>query len=114
MSPPTKLSTSTAVYIAIGAARALDAAGGIPEDGFSGLCSEEEFITEILESPAALEADRLGIERADRLFGIFAYEVAEEFGRRMALALIAGQPTDGHLLARELVDAITDPAAIAA
>jgi hypothetical protein len=82
----------TIAYIAIGAARELDKRGGMKQDVADSFGGELGFIGDITEG--ALELDRMGDDAVAAGYEcntVWTYEVAEEYGRRVAAALI-----DGH------------------
>lgn len=81
----------TVAYIAIGAARTLGAAGN--DQALSDLhMGELEFISECIEGAA--EIDAMGEAYGDRLEGVWCYDVAEEYGERIARALLAKRTPD--------------------
>jgi hypothetical protein len=50
----------------------------------------------------ALELDRYADEHPDDLLGVFAYEIAEPFGQKMAVSMIAQAPLNARALAFNL------------
>ena len=78
----------TVAYIAIGAARVLSFYG----DALARLnMGELEFIGECIEEADALDA--LGYDNADALASVvWCYEVAEEYGTRIALLVLDHNP----------------------
>jgi hypothetical protein len=95
----------TVAYIAIGAARAIDEVR--LAEGFSNLdMGELEFISDCITE--ADELDALGYANADALSSVvWSYEVAEEYGARIAALVIKGEPIDrAALRAAVIADAI--------
>lgn len=79
---------ATVAYIGIGVRAAIDRAGrAFDPDRFGG---EIGLVTQVVE-PHALELDRMDdrhVAEGGDLEGVFAYEVAEQFGHDYAMALI--------------------------
>lgn len=103
--------TNTIAYIAIGAARHLDANGGLTDAASDHFGGETGFISAVLDTPGAKLLDPLATAAGDNFNSVFDYECAEAFGQQVAKALLAGTPIDTEALAKELVAACTDPSA---
>ena len=96
----TKIDPLTIAYMAIGAARALDAADG-PGNALAG--GELEFIADVICHAPTLE--RLYLEHAGNYVGAFVYDVAEPFGHAYAAAVIAGNAINVEWTVRNLIAA---------
>lgn len=105
----------TVAYIAIGAARALDAERG----GREGLVNQLGRIERVIEEHEgelgliqdaikhAITLDRMGDEVDNEFTGVFAYEVAEEFGRRYVVALLEARDVSPESIMREVIASAT-------
>jgi len=98
----------TIAYVAIGARTALTAAQNAdPKLNIDRFNGEMGYIDRVIGW--ADQLDQLADGRD--LTGVFAYEVAEEFGEKFGLALLSGNaPVNfANQLASDLVDAISEP-----
>lgn len=93
----------TIAYAAIGAARAIDARGGIPDDIMDHFQGEIGLIRSVIQDPSLLWMDKAALENEDGIDGVFAYECAEPFGQRLAEAALAGSVVDSKAIAEELL-----------
>lgn len=93
----------TIAYAAIGAARAIDARGGIPEDVMDHVQGEIGLIQLVIQDPSLLWMDKAALENEDGIDGVFAYECAEPFGQRLAEAALDGRYVDAHAVAEDLL-----------
>ena len=98
-----ELEDLTIAYAAIGAARAIDAWGGIPDDVMDHFQGEIGLIRSVIQDPSLLWMDKAALENEDGIDGVFAYECAEPFGQRLAEAALAGSVVDSKALAEELL-----------
>lgn len=98
-----ELEDLTIAYAAIGAARAIDARGGIPDDVMDHVQGEIGLIRSVIQDPSLLWMDKAALESEDGIDGVFAYECAEPFGQRLAEAALAGSVVDSKALAEELL-----------
>jgi hypothetical protein len=98
-----ELEDLTIAYAAIGAARAIDARGGIPDDVMDQFQGEIGLIRSVIQDPSLLWMDKAALENEDGIDGVFAYECAEPFGHRLAEAALAGRPVDSKAIAEELL-----------
>ena len=92
MTATTTIDPLTIAYLAVGAARELDKRGGLTDaqaDAFEG---ELGFIGAVIEHADMIEAEYA--TRAHRYGGVFAYEVAEEFGERCAFYYLSSLSSD--------------------
>lgn len=95
----------TAAYIAIGAYGAIaafrDANGLLPENS-----GELDLIGEAIIEADALDA--LGYQHADALGSVvWAYEVAEVYGHRIATSILAGEAPDRAALRASVIEDAT-------
>lgn len=100
MSEPANL---TVAYVAIGAAREIDRRGGLNGDQCDAFQGELGFISGIVDEETVAMLDMLATNAGDRLEGVFAYEVAEAYGKALASELLDGRTINRSELATRIV-----------
>jgi hypothetical protein len=108
MTPPCPLSIA---WVAIGAMRELDRRGGLSSQQCDAFGGQLGFVSAIVDHPSVPLLDEIADAVEDGLTGVFAYEVAEPFGARVAAALLDDEPIDRNALAQQLVRGVSGDAA---
>jgi hypothetical protein len=100
----------TLAYIAIGAANELTEMRKLAPKRVDEVYDEHNGQAGVVEELIihARELDRAGDAHPSESFGCWAYSVAEEYGARMARALVAGVEVDRAAVMKEILDAAAD------